>query len=244
MRFDKRAFDELRPVTLEPGYLDYPEGSCLIRQGNTWVICTASVEEGVPPFLEGAGQGWVTAEYNMLPRATKTRSPRERGAKGIRGRTEEIQRMIGRSLRAVTDLKGLNGFTVRIDCDVLQADGGTRTASVTGAFVALAKALLWLKNSGQLQALPLWDYIAAVSTGIYDEEVLLDLCYKEDSQARVDVNLALTGQGKWVEIQGTAEKDPFSSEEMDEMIRLGRKGIEQLIQLQKEALEGLQLGSK
>lgn len=241
MRIDRRKPNELRPVTLDREYLDHPEGSCLIRLGRTWAICTATVEEGVPDFLAERGSGWVTAEYSMLPRATRTRSGRERMPAPVRGRTSEIQRMIGRCLRAVTDLEALQGFTVRIDCDVLQADGGTRTACVTAAFVALAEAFAHLKGSGRLQTIPLRDTIAAVSVGLIGDEPYLDLCYEEDARAQVDLNLAMTGKGLWVEIQGTAEAEPFSTEKMNEMMRLGTKGIKQLMQAQGIALEGLKL---
>lgn len=239
MRIDHRKPNELRPVTLERGVLDHPEGSCLIRQGSTWAICTASVEESVPDFLSGRGSGWVTAEYSMLPRATRTRSDRERMPAPVRGRTAEIQRMIGRCLRAVTDLKGLDGFTVRVDCDVIQADGGTRTACVTGAFVALAEALALLKGSGRLEKIPLRDTVAAVSVGIVGAEPYLDLCYEEDARAEVDLNLVMTGKGLWVEIQGTAEKEPFATEKMNAMMGLGMEGIERLTQAQRIALKGL-----
>jgi ribonuclease PH len=198
MRSDRRKPNELRPVTIERGVLDYPEGSCLIRLGRTWAICAASVEEDVPDFLAGKGSGWVTAEYSMLPRATRKRSGRERMPAPVRGRTAEIQRMIGRCARAVTDLKELEGVTVRIDCDVLQADGGTRTACVTAAFVALAEALAHLKTTGRLQRIPLRDTVAAVSVGLVGGEPCLDLCYEEDARAEVDLNLAMTGKGLWV----------------------------------------------
>ncbi len=242
MRIDRRRANELREVTIERGCLDHPEGSCAIRLGRTWSICTASVEEGVPEFLAGRGSGWVTAEYSMLPRATRTRSGRERTPAAVRGRTAEIQRMIGRCLRAVTDLKGLEGFTVRIDCDVLQADGGTRTACLSAAFVALAEALDRLKASGRLKTLPLRDFVAAVSVGLVDGEPCLDLCYEEDARAEVDLNLAMTGKGLWVEIQGTAEHAPFGTLQMNEMLELGREGIERLMQAQRIALKGLDLG--
>ncbi len=231
----------MREVTLERGYLDHPEGSCLIRLGRTWAICTASVEEGVPDFLRERRSGWVTAEYSMLPRATRARSGRERTPTAVRGRTAEIQRMIGRCLRAVTDLSGLEGFTVRVDCDVLQADGGTRTACVTAGFVALAEALAHLKAAGRLQAVPLQDTVAAVSVGLVDGEPYLDLCYEEDVRASVDVNFAVTGRGLWVEIQGTAENEAFSTEQLNEMMRLGTEGGERLMQAQRTAMEGLKL---
>ena len=243
MRIDHRKPNELRAVTIERNYLDHPEGSCLIRLGRTWAICTASVEEGVPEFLQGRRSGWVTAEYSMLPRATQTRSGRERMPAGVRGRTAEIQRMIGRCLRAVTDLTGLEGLTVRIDCDVLQADGGTRTACLSAAYVALAEALNQLKNSGRVKKIPLRDIVAAVSVGLVDGEAWLDLCYEEDARAEVDLNLAMTGKGLWVEVQGTAEHAPFGTEQMNEMMGLGREGIERLMQAQRIALKGLDLES-
>ncbi len=226
---------------MERSVLIHPEGSCSIRLGRTWAICTASVEESVPDFLAGRGSGWVTAEYSMLPRATQRRSGRERMPAPVRGRTAEIQRLIGRCLRAVTDLKGLEGITVRIDCDILQADGGTRTASVTAAFVALAEALARLKSSGRLPRVPLLDTIAAVSVGLVGDELYLDLCYEEDARAEVDLNLAMTGKGLWVEVQGAAEKAPFSTGQMNEMMSLGSEGIERLMEVQKIALQGLEM---
>jgi ribonuclease PH len=241
MRLDGRAPNELREVTLERGCLDHPEGSCLIRLGRTWAICAATVEEGVPDFLRERRSGWVTAEYSMLPRATRARSGRERMPTAVRGRTAEIQRMIGRCLRAVTDLNGLEGFTVRVDCDVLQADGGTRTACVTAGFVALAEALAHLKASGRLQGVPLRDTVAAVSVGLVDGEPYLDLCYEEDARASVDVNFAMTGRGFWVEIQGTAENEAFSTEQLNEMMRLGTEGGARLMQAQRTVMEGLKL---
>jgi ribonuclease PH len=241
MRADGRKPNELRPVTIERGVLDHPEGSCLIRLGRTWAVCTASVEEGTPDFLAETGSGWVTAEYAMLPRATRTRSGRERAPTGLRGRTAEIQRMIGRCLRAVTDLERLEGLTVRIDCDVLQADGGTRSACVTGAFVALAEALERLRGSGRLPSIPLRETVAAVSVGLLGGVPCLDLCYEEDSRADVDLNLAMTGGGRWVEIQGTAENEPFDTEKMNEMMGLGAEGIERLMLAQRIALKGLRL---
>lgn len=243
MRADRREPSQLRPVTIERGVLDHPEGSAVIRLGRTWAMCAASVEEGVPDFLADKGSGWVTAEYSMLPRATRTRSGRERGPGAVRGRTAEIQRMIGRSLRAVTDLKGLEGLTVRIDCDVLQADGGTRTACVTGAFVALAEALDGLRRSGRLGSVPLRDSVAAVSVGLLGGTACVDLCQEEDARAEVDLNLAMTGRGLWVEIQGTAENAPFDTEKLNEMLRVGAEGIERLMQAQRIALKGLRLVS-
>jgi ribonuclease PH len=241
MRTDRRDRNELRALKLERGTLQNAEGSCLIRLGRTWAICTATVEEGVPDFLAGKGSGWVTAEYSMLPRATRTRSGRERMPTPVRGRTAEIQRMIGRCLRAATDLDGLEGFTVCVDCDVLQADGGTRTACVTAGFVALAEALAYLKASGRLRTLPLRDTVAAVSVGLVGGEVCLDLSYEEDARAGADVNFAMTGKGLWVEVQATAEKQAFSTRKMNEMMRLGAEGIGRLMQAQRKALKGLKL---
>lgn len=235
-RLDGRVANQLRPVKITPNYLKYAEGSVLIEVGDTKVICTASLEERVPPFLKGAGQGWVTAEYSMLPRATQTRNAREaaRGKQG--GRTHEIQRLIGRALRSVVDMKKLGERTLWIDCDVIQADGGTRTASITGAFVAMALAMQKLVQGGQLTALPLKDYLAAISVGKIKEELMLDLCYAEDSQAEVDMNVVMTKSGKLVEVQGTAEGDPFSRQEMDALMDLAQGGIEELIKQQESLI--------
>ena len=206
---------QIRPVKITPGYIKYPEGSVLIEMGNTKVICNASVEERVPPFLKGQNSGWITAEYSMLPRATSIRNQREASRGKVTGRTNEIQRLIGRSLRAVVDLAALGERTITLDCDVIQADGGTRTASITGAFVALVLALDKLVQEGKLEKLPLLDWLAAVSVGKIEDELVLDLCYEEDSNAVVDMNVVMTGQGHFVEVQGTAEGYPFTREELN-----------------------------
>ncbi len=239
VRKDGRSPLELRPVRITRNYIKYAEGSVLIEMGETKVICTASVEEKVPPFLKDTGRGWITAEYSMLPRATKVRSVRESSAGRIGGRTHEIQRLIGRSLRAVVDLTGLGERTIWIDCDVIQADGGTRTASITGAFVALVDALKYMQKQGMIGAIPLIDYVAAVSVGRVGGLILLDLTYEEDSMAEVDMNLVMTGKGLFVEIQGTAEAYPFSQDELQEMIGVGSAGIRVLIEKQREVLEGI-----
>ncbi len=236
MRADGRQAAEMRQLTITPNYLKSPEGSALIELGDTKVICTASVEEKVPPFLRGTNQGWVTAEYAMLPRATEIRTPRERGK--ISGRSMEIQRLIGRSLRSVVDLAALGERTVWIDCDVIQADGGTRTASISGSFVALYLALSSLVAGGILPELPVKDYLAATSIGIVDGELYLDLAYDEDSRAEVDMNIVMTGNGNLVEIQGTAEKAPFSRQKMNEMLDLAETGIRKIIGEQKRILLG------
>jgi ribonuclease PH len=241
-RIDGRAAGELRPVKIQTNYQRHAEGSALITVGGTSVLCAASVEEKVPPFLRNSGKGWVTAEYAMLPRATNTRTQRESSSGKIGGRTHEIQRLIGRSLRAVTDLAALGERTVWVDCDVIEADGGTRTASITGAFVALALALQKLRGNGLLPAVPLRDHVAAVSVGVVEDEPLLDLCYAEDSRAEVDMNLILTGSGKIVEVQGTAEGEPFSFNRLDELAALARKGIKELVELQTAALGGIEIG--
>lgn len=235
-RNDGRDRCSLRPVTITRNFIRHPEGSVLVEFGDTRVICTASVEETVPPFLRGKGTGWVTAEYSMLPRATHTRSPRE-AAKGKQsGRTLEIQRLIGRSLRAVTDVAALGERTIYIDCDVIQADGGTRTASITGAYVALADALAALRDRGTLDAIPLKEAVAAVSVGIVAGETLLDLNYQEDSAAEVDMNFVMTSSGRFVEVQGTAEAEPFTIAQMDAMRSLAMEGIRQLFKIQEEVL--------
>ena len=236
MRNDGRSSKTLRPITITRNFTKYAEGSVLIEFGDTKVLCTASLEESVPPFLRGKGTGWVTAEYAMLPRATHTRSPRE-AAKGKQtGRTLEIQRLIGRSLRAVTDLGKLGERSVYIDCDVLQADGGTRTASITGAYVALVDALTTLKTKGLLAEISLKEAVAAVSVGIVGGEAMLDLNYMEDSSAEVDMNFVITSSGRFVEVQGTAEAEPFTSREMDAMRDLALAGALQLFDFQREAL--------
>lgn len=236
-RNDGRKTDELRPVRLTPGYLPHAEGSALIEMGQTRVICSASVEERVPPFLRGRGQGWVTAEYAMLPRATLQRTQRETGRGGPSGRTHEIQRLIGRSLRAVVDMSILGERTITLDCDVLQADGGTRTASITGAYVAFMLACRHLMKVGRISRLPIRSEVAAISVGILDGTPLLDLNYVEDSRAEVDMNVICAGDGRFIEVQGTAEREPFSREAMDKLMDLARVGIEQLVKIQKEVLE-------
>jgi len=236
LRPSRRSPDELRPVTLERGVVKYAEGSCLVKFGDTHVLVTASLEERLPPWLKGQGRGWVTAEYGMLPRATSTRTRREASAGKQGGRTVEIQRLIGRSLRAVVDLKALGERQITVDCDVLQADGGTRTASITGAWVALADCLAWMKTRSMLTGTVLRDHIAAVSCGIHRGTPVLDLDYAEDSEADTDANFVMTGAGKIVEVQGTAEKDPFSEEELLQLLALARKGIGQLVDLQKLAV--------
>jgi len=233
MRSDKRPSDQLRPITITTNYLDHAEGSVLIEAGRTRVICTASVEERVPPFLRSTGKGWVTAEYGMLPRATSTRTQREASAGKVGGRTQEIQRLIGRSLRAVTKLTALGERTIYIDCDVIQADGGTRTASITGAFVALALALEAMKQRDMIRTLPLTDYVAATSVGIVDGELLLDLAYEDDSRAEVDMNIVKTGDGRFIEVQGTAEAIPFGREALNRLLDLADAGIRQLIEKQR-----------
>ena len=236
MRPSQRKPDELRPIAIERGYTRHAEGSVLIGFGDTRVICTASVEEGVPGFLKGRGQGWVTAEYGMLPRSTHTRTDRE-AAKGKQsGRTQEIQRLIGRSLRAVIDLQALGERTVKLDCDVIQADGGTRTASVTGAFVALYDAVATLRERGALAVSPIRDFVAAVSVGLYEGAPVLDLDYAEDSRCDTDMNVVMTGSSGFVELQATAEGDPFSAAQMQALIALAQRGIAQLVAKQKEAL--------
>jgi ribonuclease PH len=236
LRSDGRAANILRPVKLTPDFISSAEGSVLIEAGNTRVIVTATVDEGVPQFLKGSGKGWVTGEYGMLPRSTEERTPREATRGRQSGRTLEIQRLIGRSLRAVTDLKTLGERTVWLDCDVIQADGGTRTASITGAFVALAFAFQKMVASGILRAVPLTDSLAAISVGIVDNELLLDLAYDEDSRAEVDMNVVMTGGGAFVEVQATAEGRPYTSEELQEMLALAASGIEQLREIQNELL--------
>jgi len=234
IRADGRTADELRPTRITPGVLDYAEGSALIEMGQTRVLCAASVESRVPPFLQGRGQGWITAEYALLPRSTHTRTPRERGQVG--GRTMEIQRLIGRSLRAVTDLAALGERTVTVDCDVLQADGGTRAAAITGAYVALALAVDRIRRDGSLTTDPLRTAVSAVSVGLVDGEILLDLCYEEDSRAAVDCNVVWTADGRLVEVQGTAEGDPFDRATLDALLDLSGRGARHLFALQQEAI--------
>lgn len=239
-RTDGRAPDELRPVRITPGFLPYAEGSVLIEMGNTRVVCSASLDDRVPPFLRNSGQGWLTAEYAMLPRATQTRTGREIGRGGPSGRTHEIQRLIGRSLRAIADLKVLGERTITIDCDVLQADGGTRTAAITGAYVAFALASRQLLKIGKIQRSIATDQVAAISVGIVGNTPLLDLKYDEDSRAEVDMNVVCTGDGRFIELQGTAEREPFSRSQMDELVTLASRGIETLIGIQKQVIVGAQ----
>jgi ribonuclease PH len=233
MRPDQRQPNQLRPLKLTPGYLLTAEGSVLIEAGNTRVLCAASVEETVPGFLRGTGKGWVTAEYSMLPRATSTRTPREVSKGRASGRTMEIQRLIGRSLRSVVDLAALGERSIILDCDVLQADGGTRCAAITGAYVALSIALRQLVKFGALRKLPLRDHVAAVSVGVVGGTPLLDLCYQEDSQAEVDMNIVMTGSGRFVELQATAEKTAFDDAQLAALLTLGRQGIQELVALQR-----------
>jgi ribonuclease PH len=235
-RSDNRAPDQLRPVNIIPDYIKTAEGSALIEVGNTRVICTASVEDTVPAFLRNSGRGWITAEYGMLPRSTLTRSPRESARGRVGGRTHEIQRLIGRSLRAVADLDKLGERSILIDCDVIQADGGTRTASITGAFVALGLAMEKLVEAGTLKAVPIKDFVAAVSVGIVDGTPLLDLSYEEDSRADVDMNLVMTSANKFVETQATAEHQAFDDDQLQGMIRLARKGLQSLFEKQRMLL--------
>ncbi len=233
MRSDKRPADQLRETKITPHYLEHAEGSVLIEAGRTRVICTASVEDRVPPFLRNSGKGWVTAEYGMLPRATSTRTQRESSAGKVGGRTQEIQRLIGRSLRSVTNLPALGERTIWLDCDVIQADGGTRTASITGAYVALALALETLRSRDVIAAIPLTDYVAATSVGIVDGEPLLDLAYDDDSRADVDMNIVKTGDGRFIEVQGTAEAMPFGRDALATLLDLADLGIRQLVEKQR-----------
>ncbi len=241
MRHDGRAKDQLRPVTITRNYIKHAEGSCLIEVGDTKVICTATLEDRVPPFMRGGGKGWVTAEYSMLPRATETRNPRESSKGKVGGRTMEIQRLIGRALRSVVHMEAMGERTIWLDCDVIQADGGTRTASITGAYVAMVDAMQKLVENGTWKELPLTDFLAATSVGVINGEAMLDLNYKEDSSAIVDMNIVMTGQGKFVELQGTGEEAPFTGEQLQELLALGKKGIDALIASQKEALADVPL---
>ncbi|HLJ26633.1 MAG TPA: ribonuclease PH [Candidatus Angelobacter sp.] len=240
-RSDNRSPEQMRPVNIIPDFISTAEGSALIEIGNTRVICTASVEETVPSFLKGAGKGWITAEYSMLPRSTLTRTPREAARGRVSGRTHEIQRLIGRALRAVVNLEELGERTITLDCDVIQADGGTRTASITGAFIALGLALEKLVEAGTLTAAPIRDFVAAISVGVVDGAVLLDLCYEEDARAEVDLNFVMTGARKIVEVQATAEQHPFDEAQLKRMMDFASKGIESLISKQRSILNKLPL---
>ncbi|MCM8758049.1 MAG: ribonuclease PH [Candidatus Omnitrophica bacterium] len=235
VRKDGRTFDSLRSINIIRNYIKYAEGSCLIELGNTRVVCTATLEESVPIFLKGTGSGWITAEYGMLPRSCATRILRDK----ISGRTYEIQRLIGRSLRAVVDLSLMGERTIWLDCDVIQADGGTRTASITGGFVALCDAFDKLKKQNLISKIPVKDFVSAVSVGIVEGNMLLDLSFEEDSHADVDMNIVMTSKGKFVEIQGTSEKDTFTYEQMSSLIDLARKGISELIDIQRNLLKGI-----
>lgn len=238
-RIDGRDNEQLRPVKITRNYLKHAEGSVLIEMGDTKVICTASVEDKVPPFLKGLGKGWITSEYGMLPRSTEVRKPRDATRGRVDGRTMEIQRLIGRALRSVVDLSELGENTIYIDCDVIQADGGTRTASITGAFVAFVDAINVMLSQGKIKKMPIQSYVAAVSVGIKDGEILLDLNYAEDSTCQVDMNIVMTQNGDLVEIQGTGEEKPFTKQEMEQLIAVGEKGIMELINYQKESLGSL-----
>ena len=236
-REDGRALGEYRPITLTRSYARYAEGSCLVEVGQTKVLCTASVEDKVPPFLKGKGTGWLTAEYSMLPRATHTRSQRD--TQKPSGRTVEIQRLVGRSLRSVVEMDTLGERTITLDCDVLQADGGTRTAAISGAFVALVEALSWMRSKGQIKTIPITEWVAAVSVGVVKGEERLDLAYEEDSQASVDMNIVMTDTGKFIEVQGTAEGAPFDRDRLNRLLDLAHGGIRQMLTKQREALDGL-----
>lgn len=235
-RIDNRKNDEIRNTKITRNYLKHPDGSVLIEMGETKVICTALIEEKVPPFLKDTGKGWVTAEYSMIPGSTKLRKVRDSSRGKIDGRTQEIQRLIGRSLRSVVDLKGFGERTIWIDCDVIQADGGTRTASITGAFVALMDAFNVLLKKGLIESIPVDSFVSAISVGIVKNKNVLDLCYKEDSNAKVDMNIVMTDKGEFIEIQGTGEEAPFSMNELNELLQLGIKGCEDLFEIQKEVL--------
>lgn len=236
-RGDGRKADELRPVKITRNYIKHAEGSVLIEMGDTKVICTASVDDKVPPFKKGTGQGWVTAEYSMLPRSTSVRMSRDINKLKLNGRSTEIQRLIGRALRAVVDMEALGERLITIDCDVIQADGGTRTASITGGFVALLDACRWMVRQEMISRLPMSSYVAAVSVGKVGEDALLDLYYDEDSNAKVDMNIVMTDKGEFIEIQGTGEESPFTREDYHKMISLAEKGIKELIEIQKSVLE-------
>jgi len=237
MRINGRKFDQARPIAITRSYTKYAEGSVLIEAGETKVICTASIEEKVPFFLKGKGEGWITCEYNMIQRATHSRKPRDISRLKMDGRTMEIQRLIGRALRSVVDLKAIGERTIWIDCDVIQADGGTRTASITGAFVALVDAVNKIHRQTPFSVYPIREFVSAISVGVVSGETLVDLCYEEDSKAKVDMNIIMTDSGEFVEIQGTGEESPFSRAELNELLELGEKGIKQVIQAQKDSLK-------
>ncbi len=241
IRQDGRKNNELRKLKITKNYIKYAEGSCLVELDNTKVIATASVEDGVPHFLRGSGNGWVTAEYGMIPRSCKSRVSREASKGKLGGRTHEIQRLIGRSLRSVTDMTKLGERTIWLDCDVIQADGGTRCASITGSFVALALALEKMKKDRILQTVPLSDYVAAISVGIIGGVTVIDLDYEEDSKAEVDMNVVMTGAGKFIEVQGTAEREPFKKEDLNKLISLAQNGIEEIVHSQKNILKGIKI---
>lgn len=235
-RTDGRGAEFLRKINITRNFMKFAEGSCLIELGDTKVICTASVDEGVPQFLKGKGTGWVTSEYAMLPRSCQQRAQRESVRGAVGGRTHEIQRLIGRSMRAVVDLPALGERSIWIDCDVIQADGGTRCASITGSFIALADALSWLKKEGRITKIPILNYVAAISVGLIKDEPVLDLTFQEDSKADVDMNVVMTDAGKFVEVQGTAEGEPFDGDQLHKLLALAKKGIGQLIDIQKKTL--------
>ncbi len=237
MRTDGRKNDEIREIKITRNFIRTAEGSVLISMGNTRIVCTATIEDKVPPFLKDQKKGWITAEYSMLPRATKMRTIRESTAGRISGRTHEIQRLIGRALRSVVDLSKIGERTIWIDCDVLEADGGTRTAAITGAFICLTDAIDYALRNGLIESTPIKDYLAAISVGIVEGEPMIDLCYLEDSIAEVDMNIVMTGSGKFVEIQGTAEGTPFSKVTLDNLIKLAEAGINKLIEIQKKLIE-------
>jgi ribonuclease PH len=236
VRVDGRAKDALRPIKMTRNYIRHAEGSVLIEMGETRVICTASVEERIPPFLRDSGRGWITAEYGMLPRSTNERNMREASKGKVGGRTYEIQRLIGRSLRSVVNMTEMGERSILMDCDVLQADGGTRTASITGAFVAMVDALDWMRRGGLIRKIPVIDTLAAISVGILDGEAVLDLCYDEDASVQVDMNIIMTGNGRFVEVQGTAEGEPFTKQEMETMFTYAEKGIQELTGIQQQLL--------
>jgi len=237
MRIDGRKNDQMRPIKITRNYTKFAEGSVLIESGDTKVICTASIEDKVPIFLKGKGEGWITCEYNMIPRATHARKPRDITRGKIDGRTMEIQRLIGRALRSVVDLKSIGEKTIWIDCDVIQADGGTRTSSITGAFVALVDAVNKLHKQTPFKVYPIREFVSAISVGVVNGVKMLDLCYEEDSKAKVDMNIIMTDIGEFVEIQGTGEESPFSRNDLNELLALGEKGIKQVIQVQKDTLK-------